>query len=376
MKKILLVATVQSHICQFHRALVKMLRAADEKVEIHVAARDNLAEKNGLKLDFADKVFDVPFERSPFSAKNIGAYRVLKKIIDDGNYDIVHCNTPVGGILARMASKKCRRHGTKVFYTAHGFHFYNGAPKKNWMIYYPIEKYFSHYTDVLITINEEDYALAKSRFKCRVEHIHGVGVDNERFFQGDRKTVSELRKKLDTGDSAVLCVGELLPNKNQAMAIKAMSEVVKAVPDAKLFIAGNGPEQEELSGLINRLGLQNNVKLIGYITDLENWQKACAVSVSCSKREGLGLNLIEGMMSGNPAVAVKNRGHNELITDGENGFLVEQGDHLAMANRLIELLLDKEKYNSCSEKSMVIASGYSFDIVKKELKDIYYGKTK
>lgn len=126
--KVLLVATVQSHICQFHKPLVTMLH--EHGCEVCVTARNNLAEKNDLKLDFVEQVFDVPFQRSPFSPKNLGAYKQLKKIIDDGGYDVIHCNTPVGGVLGRLAARKVRKHGTKVFYTAHGFHFYKGAPKK------------------------------------------------------------------------------------------------------------------------------------------------------------------------------------------------------------------------------------------------------
>ena len=119
--KILLTATVQSHIVQFHKPLVEMLH--EYNCEVHVAARDNLAEKNGLKLDFAEKVFNVPFSRSPKSKDNIKAYKQLKKIIDEGQYDVIHCNTPMGGIVTRLAARKARKNGTKVFYTAHGFHY-------------------------------------------------------------------------------------------------------------------------------------------------------------------------------------------------------------------------------------------------------------
>lgn len=168
MLKILMTATVQSHICQFHRPLIEMLRENDE-VEIHVAAKDNLSEKNGLKLDFADKVFDVPFSRSPKSIDNVKAYKKLKKIIQSEQYDIIHCNTPMGGIVTRLAASNVRTANPKIFYTAHGFHFYEGAPKKNWLIYYPIEKIFSHRTDKLITINKEDYELASEKFDCVVE---------------------------------------------------------------------------------------------------------------------------------------------------------------------------------------------------------------
>ena len=178
--KVLLTATVQSHICQFHKPLVEMLH--DYGCEVDVAAKNNLAEKNGLKLDFADHVFDIPFCRSPFDFQNIKAYRELKKIIKNGKYDIIHCNTPVGGILTRKAASPFRKKGVKVFYTAHGFHFYKGAPIKNWLLYYPIEKLFAHKTDKLITIVDEDYRFSKEHFKCETCRIHGVGVDELRFF--------------------------------------------------------------------------------------------------------------------------------------------------------------------------------------------------
>ena len=174
-KKVLLVATVQSHICQFHLPLIDLLH--EKGYEGHVAAKNNLKEKRGLKLERADKVFEVPFERSPFKKQNITAYKMLKKIINENHYNIIHCNTPMGGVLSRLAGKKERKQGTKIIYTAHGFHFFKGAPLKNWMIYYPIEKYLSKYTDCIITMNQEDYKIASKKFKkTNVEYTHGVGV--------------------------------------------------------------------------------------------------------------------------------------------------------------------------------------------------------
>ena len=373
MKKLLLTATVQSHICQFHRALVEMLRETQPNIEIHVAARDNLSEKNGLKLDFADKVFNVPFERSPLSPKNFSAYRQLRRIIDEGDYDVIHCNTPVGGILTRMAANKARKNGTRVIYTAHGFHFYQGAPKKNWMIYYPLERFFAKRTDTLITINEEDFRLAKEKFHCDVRHIHGVGVDDRRYRTGDESEKAALRKNLGLDGRIILCVGELLPNKNQAMAVRSMPDVVRAVPDAQLLLAGNGIEKTAIEALIEELGMREHVRLLGYTLNMEEYQRVSEISVSCSRREGLGLNLIEGMLSGNPVVATRNRGHNELVHDGENGFLIGQNDYDALAERLIELLSDDKKRTFLSENGYRLAQKYSFPSVKKELKEIYYG---
>ena len=372
--KVLLTATVQSHICQFHKPLVEVLHA--HGCEVHVAARNNLAEKNGLKLDFVEKVFDIPFSRSPKSKDNLRAEKMLKQIIDEGQYDVIHCNTPMGGIVTRIAAKQARKSGTRLIYTAHGFHFYEGSPKKNWMIYYPIEKYFSRKNDTLITITHEDYRLAKKKFHCQVEHIHGVGVDENRYFPVSKEEKLRLRKEMGFGENQklLLCVGELLPNKNQKMAIHAMRKIVKRYPDAILFIAGNGPEKENLENEIKQCGLENNVKMLGYCTHLQDYQHIIDVLVACSYREGLPLNIVESMLSGNPVVASINRGHKELIHDGENGYLVSRDDSETMADRVLELFADNQKAEEIQNLAYEFAKDYSFSSVKKELEDIYFNK--
>ena len=337
-KKVLLTATVQSHIAQFHKPLAKMLR--DNGYEVHVAARDNLAEKNGLKIDFADKVFDVPFERSPLSPKNLKAYKEVKKIIDNGDYDFVHTNTPAAGVFTRLAAQKARKKGTCVIYTAHGFHFYDGAPKKNWMIYYPIEKFCARLTDKLITITEEDYAFASEKFKTNVYHIHGVGANSSKFYalcEEEKKTIrEELCIPEDT--KVIVNVGELLPNKNQRTAILAMKKVVEKYPTAKLFIAGNGPELDNLTNLVKENGLENSVEFLGYTLELNKYNNIAECSVACSFREGLPLNVMEAMLCENAVVASNNRGHRELVKDGVTGFIVGATDVDAFADRIIKVL--------------------------------------
>lgn len=370
--KVLLTATVQSHICQFHRPLVEVLHV--HGCEVHVAARDNLAEKNGLKLDFVEKAYNVPFSRSPKSPDNIKAYKILKKIIDEGQYDIIHCNTPMGGIVTRLAARKARKCGTKVYYTAHGFHFYKGAPKKNWIVFYPIEKFFSRITDVLITITHEDYQLANRKFHCKVEHIHGVGVDEKRYYSVPKEEQLNLRTEMGyrPTQKIILCIGELLPNKNQIMAIRMMKQVVKQFPDALLLLAGNGPDQHRLEQEIIECKLQNNIVMLGYCTWLEKYQKIADVVVSCSKREGLPLNLVEAMLTANPVVATMNRGHRELIRNGENGYLVEVNDYKEMADKVCLLLSDSRIREKLSREAVVYAIHYGNANVKEELDDIYF----
>lgn len=371
MKKVLLVATVQSHIAQFHRPLAEVLHKYG--YEVHVAANDNLYLKNGLKLDFVDKVFNVPFSRSPKSMDNVMAYKQLKRILDSDHYDVVHCNTPMGGFVTRLAARDARKKGTKVFYTAHGFHFYKGAPKKNWMVFYPIERFFSRLTDVLITITREDYKLASEKFRCKVEHMHGVGVDGNRYFHVSIEDKLSLRERMGykPTQKLILCIGELNINKNQTMAIKAMHKVVEHYRDALLVIAGNGPREAFLKDFIRQEGLENNVQMIGYVTNLQDYQHVVDVQVCCSKREGLPLNVVESMLSGNPVIASLNRGHRELIESGKTGYIVPVNDSDAMAEKVLIMLQDEEAKQNIEKNALEFAQQYTFVNVKKELERIY-----
>ena len=370
--KVLLTATVQSHICQFHKPLVEVLHK--HGCQVHVAAKDNLAEKNGLTLDFADKVYNIPFSRSPKSPDNLTAYKQLKKIIDEENYDIIHCNTPMGGIVTRLAARKARKNGTKVYYTAHGFHFYKGASKKNWLVFYPIEKHFAKYTDKLITINREDFKLAEEKFKTDVRYIHGVGVDEKRYYPVGEEEKQKIRSELGftPTQKILLCVGELLPNKSQKTAVRVVKMLKKDYPDCVLLLAGNGPERENLKNEIKECGVEENVKMLGYCTCLEKYQRIADLSVSCSRREGLPLNIVEAMLTENPVVASFNRGHCELIEDGKSGYIVPFDDASAMYKSALDILSNADKSRNMGKYGREIALNYGFESVKDELESIYF----
>ena len=365
--RVLLIATVQSHIGQFHKPLMKLLK--ESGWEIHVAARDNLDEKNGLQLDYPDRIFNVPFQRSPLDRRNIEAYKQLKRILTEYHYDVIHCNTPVGGILGRIAANKYRKGGkTKVFYTVHGFHFYKGAPIQNWLIYYPIEKIMSRFTDKLITITKEDYKLAKRRLHCPVFHIHGVGANTTKYFPLNEETQEKQKAELGLSGCIIMIVGELLPNKNQKTAILAMKSVIEQFPDAHLLIASNGSERENLERIVRTERLGNNVQFIGYTTHLEKYLQICDLEVACSYREGLPLNIVEAMLCGKPVVASHNRGHNELVKDGINGYLVAPDDVDGFSEKICEVL----ERNELSESQIIKSIRLYRDVsVREELKVIY-----
>ena len=367
--KILYTATVYSHICQFHLPHLKKWQSLGHTV--HVAGHDNLAVKNGLALKNVDQAFEVPFERSPFDPKNVKAYRVLKKLIDDQRYDLIVCNTPVGGILTRLAARKSRKRGIKVVYIAHGFHFCKGSSKKNWLIFYPIEKYMAKFCDLLITINEEDYALAQKKFshRTKVAHIHGVGVDETRYHPATPEEQLAMRKAegLSPEDFVILCTGELNENKNQKTLISAAAQLKDRIPNLKILLAGNGPKEQELRDQIREEGLEGVVKLLGYRTDLERITPAVDLVVSCSRREGMPLNIIEAMLCAKPVVASHNRGHDELVSPGRTGILLTPTDTAGFAAAIDALATNAVRRNEMGEAALQWIQPYAVSNTREEL---------
>lgn len=366
--RILYTATVLSHICQFHLPHMQMLQELGW--EVYVAAHDNLEVKNGLQLKYCDKFIEIPFERSPANPNNIKAYRQLKKLLQAEHFDVILCNTPVGGIVTRLAAKKARRQGTKVIYMAHGFHFFNGAPRKNWLVYYPIEKHMAKLCDLLITVNEEDYALAKEKFsrRTKIEHIHGVGVDEQRFHPATEEEQRSMREAegLSEKDFVILCTGELNENKNQSTLIRAAAIIKDKVPNLKVLLAGNGPKEQELRDLTASLGLQEIVKFLGYRPDLERITPAVNLVVSCSFREGMPLNIIEAMLCKKPVVASHNRGHDELVTE-KTGVLIQPRDTEGFALAVEKLASNTNERETLGNFAFERAKTYTAGEVKKEL---------
>ncbi|MBQ7373252.1 MAG: glycosyltransferase [Clostridia bacterium] len=368
MKKVLYTATVLSHICQFHLPYLKAFK--ENGYEVHVAAKDNLAEKNGLALNYADKFFEVPFSRSPKSLQNIKALKQLKKLLKEEYYDLIVCNTPMGGIITRMAAKKTRKKGTKVVYMAHGFHFYKGAPKKNWLVFYPIEKHFAKKCDVVITITDEDYRFASQKFKTKVVRMHGAGVDGERhIFVGiDEKLSIRDELGINREDFVCLCVGELNANKNQSQIVASVPKLKEKIEGFKLILAGNGKTKEDLERQIKELGVEKEVVLVGYQPKIERYVRACDVVLSASKREGLPFNVVEAMLAKKPVVVSENRGHRELVKDGETGFMTN--DIKQFEDAIIKLYKDQELYLDIAEKAYSYAKAYTVQSTIEEFRSI------
>lgn len=288
-----------------------------------------------------DKHHTISFARSPFSLDNIRAIGQVRKLLSNNHYDIIHTHTPMGSIVTRIAARKARKSGTRVIYTAHGLHFFKGAPLINWLLYFPMEWLMSFVTDDLILINSEDYERAKRSFHAKKEHYlkGGVGVDASRFRLPSRQEKSRLRKKheLKIDDFILLCVAEFTKNKQQSLLLRAMPELRLRYPNMRLLLAGRGREFDACRGLARALGVQDCVDFLGYRDNIEEYYKMADCLVSASQREGLGLNLVEALMSGLPVVCSANRGHCEvssLVDDATSVFLFEQGDVAQYSDRI------------------------------------------
>ena len=371
--KILYVATVRSHIGQFHMPFIDCLKNAGHTVD--AAFKDNSSDKKGLDLSAIDNTYEVPFERNPFKLNNIIAYFKLKKIIDNGNYDVIHCHTPMGGVITRLAAIKARKKGTKVFYTAHGFHFYNGASKKKWLLYYPVEKILSKFTDCLILINKEDYELAlQKKFKAgKIVKTNGVGIEIDKFDSSINSNRSELRKQYGYSENAFLMIyaADLSVRKNQKMLIETVNILKSNIPEIKLLLPGQPILKNEYEKLVTELDIIDNVEFLGYRRDIPSLLAISDLAVSSSRQEGLPINIVEAMALGKPIVATNVRGNADLVENEKGGYLVNLNDSKAMADKILFLYNSKKTIENMSNYNISNVRKFSTDSVNQELKLIY-----
>lgn len=314
--KILYITTIGGTMT-FFKSLIGELVGEGNVVDI--ATNESNSPVPDYYRELGCNIYHIDTSRSPFSFGNIKAIRQIRDIVTKNGYDIVHCHTPLAAASTRLACKGLRKKKkVKVIYTAHGFHFYKGAPKKNWIIFYPIEKLCSRYTDVLITINKEDYDFAKRKLKAKkVEYVPGVGIDCAKFADTvvDRKAK---RSEIGVPENAfmLLSVGELNENKNHKVVIEAISQLKD--PDIHYVIAGTGGEKDNLQKLADKLGV--NLHLLGYRSDIAELDKTADCFILPSIREGLNVSVMEAMASGLPVICGRIRGNIDMV-DEKGGAL-------------------------------------------------------
>lgn len=370
MKKVLFTATVDSHILQFHLPFLKLFK--DNGYEVHVATNGN------EEIPYCDVKHVVSFERSPIKINNLKAIKQLKKICNEEKFDIIHTHTPMGSVVTRLAAKSSRKkHGTRVIYTAHGFHFYKGASIKNWLIFYPVEKFLSKYTDTLITINMEDYELAKRKFnkRCKdIQYVPGVGIDEEKFnFKMTSKEKKELRESLgiNENDFVMIYPAELSKRKRQMWLINTLANLLKENTNIHLLLPGKDSLNGQCQKLVSSLNLNSQIHFLGYRKDIPKLLKISDAALSSANQEGLPVNIMEAMYVGLPIVATNCRGNRDLIKDGENGFLIELNDENEFCNRVSLLFNNKSLGENFSNKNKELIQNYLLNSIIQCMCKIY-----
>lgn len=371
-KKVLFVATVvKTHMMQFHIPYLKMFQ--DLGWETAVASRNDYENPGDCQIPYCDHYYDVPFERMPWKPGNLKAYGLLKKIIDEGMYDIIHCHTPVGAMLARLAAMGARRKGTKVIYTAHGFHFFKGAPLINWLAFYPVERLLAPITDVLITINKEDHAFARKKIRARrIEYVPGVGIKTEKFRAP--LDIPEKRRSLGFGDKdfLILTVAEMTPNKNHITVLKALERLKgrEEFEHIHYLICGRGEMWASLEASAKEMGISEHVHFLGYRTDAPELYRCSDMFAFVTFREGLSVALMEAMSSGMSIVCTRIRGNVDLIEDGVSGIFTENNPE-ALAGHILNLYADPELRRALGEGAAEKAKLYEEETVHAQMKEIY-----
>lgn len=363
--KVLFVATVlRGHMLVFHLPYMQWFQ--QQGYEVHCCAGNDTGEEPPT-VPFCDRYIEIPFERNPVNSANRKAYHQLKTLIDQENYALIHCHTPVGGMLGRLAARDARKRGTRVCYTAHGFHFYIGAPLKYWFLYYTAERFLARYTDLLITINQEDYERARKFAAKKVTLVRGVGIDLTRFEEsGDRQAI---RAEIGVPPDApmIITVGEHTERKNHAVCVRALAEVSEAM----LVFCGVGRQLEMLKKLAKELGVEERIRFLGFRRDIPELLQAADIFIFPSRHEGLPVSLMEAMAAGLPCVVSGVRGNTDLIQDHEGGFVCAPDDTHGFATGLQALLENERLRKQFGERNRKEVQQYSLPSVRASTAVLY-----
>ena len=366
MENLLFISNISSRIDAFSKAAI--YAAKECGLNFHYASNWSEAPAGQLEADektYGIMIHDVDISRSPVSRDNKDAYEQIKDIVEECDIHYIHCNTPVGGVIGRLMDKRVKR----VIYEAHGFHFYKGAPLVNWGLYYPVEKLLAKQTDAIITINKDDYKLAKKHFhpRSKIYYVPGVGIELE---QWQQKSERDIRDELGYSDDdfVVLAVGRLEKNEN----CKALVEAAGLIRDEHVRIAfcGDGEDKQMLRDLAEELGIADRVKFLGNRTDMVDIYHMADCFVLASFREGLSRSIMEAMACGLPCIVANIRGNRDLV-DEEGGLLFDPKDPAELTECIYEIFNSEELQKSMRDHNLKKIKQFSFERVVKKLVKIY-----
>lgn len=373
-KRLLYVSNISEKRMSYSFSGSAVNAAAELGMEFIYVANRSLSTAEDIRLDeekYGVRLLNIDLSRNPFSLKNLKAYRQLVDIIKEYDIEYMHCNTPVGGMLGRIAAKSC---GVKrVVYQAHGFHFYKGAPLINRILYGGAERLFAHITDAIITINKEDYSAAQKmhlRNGGNAYYVHGVGLETKSV-ENSLELRAEKRRELGLNYSDIMLIsaGDLIKRKNYETAIKAIA--LAGDKRLKYYICGDGPLLERLKELARDCGAEDSVIFLGRREDVNSLLAAADAFLFTSKQEGLARSLMEAMTASLPCIVSSIRGNTDLVENGKNGFLCPPCDASAFANAIKSVADNAKLRKEMGKANGEIIKNFDITVASAELAEIY-----
>lgn len=335
-KKVLMLAAKANMIQQFNHRNIKILQNLG--YEVHVAT--NMVDFGSMSAEENERfkqwmndnkvvAHQVDFERRMGSLKgNIRSIKQLRQIFKMNDFAFIHVHSPLGSILGRFVAKQFK---VPTIYTAHGFHFFKGGSKSGWLFFYPLEWAFSFITDTLITINDEDFALTQKHMHAKnIVKINGIGVDVEKAWCVTDEEKAEARKKIREelnipNDAFVISsVGELSYRKNHKLVLQAVKKLSsQEIKQIYYVVAGTGETRKALSQYAESFNFSDNLKLLGYRSDIHEINFASDVFVFPSFQEGLGVAGLDATVDGTYILGATRRGISDYIQNNINGNLFD-----------------------------------------------------
>lgn len=364
MKVLLITNKVNTYALGFQNIINPLIQLGHE-----VVWAADFSRFNGDKNIIPCKIIQISINSNPINKGNIDAYKTLKKVIIEEKIEAIQCNTPIGGLLGRLVGKRMKV--PIIIYAAHGFLFFKGAPLINQTLYKWEELFLAHYTDVLITITQEDYNAAQKfhlRNGGKLYLIHGAGIE-----VGKSVTVDKTKKREELGipeDAFVLVSGGFLnKNKNNHVIIRALGKI----KDDKVYyvVCGDGEELDTLKILAKKNGVENRVLFLGFRTDFAEIMAVCDVFVMPSFREGVPRSLLEAMDLGLPCIGSRTRGIKELIGENEGGYLCNPRNPDDFVAAIMKLKNQPKVVKSMINRNKREVYKYSKEVVCKETTVIY-----
>ena len=364
MRKVLFTARVSEHIRHFHLPFIQMLE--EMGCQVDVAAKVDVPLEGLIK----GRVWDVPFARSVWASSSIKAMRAIRVLCEQERYDFVHTHTPIAAFMTRYA---LRNSGVPVIFTAHGFHFYKGAPLKNRIVYRMAEKIAVPWTAAILVMNAEDLELARELGYVEgvnLHYVHGVGLDL-RYYSAVSREQARKSLEIPEEDYVAVCIGEFTTRKNHIQLLKAWKHAHTKIQGSRLLLVGRGELEDYLQRTVEGMDMAQSVRFLGYREDVPEILAAADVVVLTSRHEGLPRCIMEAMAAGKPVIATDVRGNRDLVTDGYSGYLVALDDWRTLADRIVQLADNPESMVIMGRAGRQKIQSYSIDSVLAEVNEIY-----